>query len=97
MSIKELRLESDRRLATVVFVVVLIASVWCGAVVSNDAGFWSLNGLASHVASAVVAMLGLWFVQRARTRAQFSTAGSPVASGHATVTSSGAPRVEPSR
>ncbi|MFA5908138.1 MAG: hypothetical protein WC815_05110 [Vicinamibacterales bacterium] len=74
MSIEELRLESDRRLATVVFVVVLIPAVWFGAVTPSDRGFWTLDGLAPHVASAVVAILALWFVRRARTRAQFSGA-----------------------
>lgn len=74
MSIEELRLESDRRLATVVFAVVLIPSVWFGAVTPRDTRFWALDGLAPHVASAVVAILSLWFVRRARTRAQFSDA-----------------------
>ena len=74
MSIEGLRLESDRRLATVLLVVVLIPSVWFGAVTPSDTGFWALDGLAPHVASALVAVLGLWFVRRARTQAQFSLA-----------------------
>jgi hypothetical protein len=74
MSIEELRLESDRRLATVVFAVVLIPAVWFGAATPSDRGFWTLDGLAPHVASAVVVVLSLWFVRRARTRAQFSDA-----------------------
>ncbi len=74
MSIEGLRLGSDRRLATVVFAVVLIPAVWFGAITPRDTRFWALDGLAPHVASAVVAILGLWFVLRARTRAQFSDA-----------------------
>ncbi len=74
MSIETLRLESDRRLATAVLTAVLIPSVWFGAVTPSDRDFWALDGLAPHVASAVVAIVSLWFVRRARTRAQFSGA-----------------------
>lgn len=76
MSIEGLRLESDRRLVTVLLVVVLIPSVWFTGVPHEDAseGPWVLAGLVPHVASALVAVLGLWFVRRARTRAQFSLA-----------------------
>lgn len=74
MSIETLRLESDRRLATAVLTAVLIPSVWFGAVTPSDRDFWALDGLAPHVASAAVAVLGLWFGLRARTRAEFSIA-----------------------
>lgn len=77
VAIDELRLESDRRLATVLLTLVLIPAVWFGVVdaLALPGGMaTSLGLLLPHVLSAMVALLGLWFVARARTRAQYSLA-----------------------
>lgn len=77
MTLEALRLENDRRLATVLLMLVLIPTVWLSAVdlisVPHDS-LQSLVHLIPHAASGLIAVLGLWFVHRARTRKQFSNA-----------------------
>ena len=77
MAIDDLHLQSDRRLATVLLTLVLIPGVWFGvtdAMMATGGPSRSPGHKIPHVASVLIAMLGLWFVARARTRVQYSLA-----------------------
>lgn len=76
MAIDDLRLDSDRRLATALLALVLVPAVWFTAI-DASAPLDALGGAMRPVpmaTSVVVLSLGVWFVSRARTRARYSTA-----------------------
>jgi hypothetical protein len=76
MAIDDLRLESDRRLATILLSLVLIPAVWFTAV-DAMAPLDALGGAMRPVpmaTSVAVLSLGVWFVSQSRTRAQYSVA-----------------------
>ena len=72
MSLEQLRVISDRRLATGLLTIVLIPALWFGALAARSP--LTGDGVVPNVASAIVAIVGLWFVRRAKTRAQLSRA-----------------------
>ncbi len=76
MAIDDLRLESDRHLATVLLALVLVPALWFTAV-DAMAPLEAPGGAARAVPTVIavsILSLGVWFVGRSRSRAQYSAA-----------------------